>query len=78
MPDDPLTVIARVRRVMPRNVDVMAICDALEAVTLRKPPDVTLRDSITLRCPVCEARRAVEAARARRHRAAKREHPVHV
>ena len=71
MAENPLTVIARVRRAMPRNADVMAICDALE-VTLHKPEGHVTPEAVTLRksgCPVCEARRAADAARARRHRA---------
>jgi hypothetical protein len=70
------TVIARVRRAMPRNSDVMAICDAAERVTLppsRDTPAVTLPSKgVTLRCPVCEARRAADVARTRRHRASRR------
>jgi hypothetical protein len=56
---------------MPRNADVMAVCDIAEGVMLRSEPVVTLREpAVTLRtCPVCAARRAADAARAQRHRA---------
>jgi hypothetical protein len=65
-------VIARVRRAMPRNPDVMAICDAFEE-TLHKPAVETLQPNETFHCPVCEARRAADQARLRRHRAKKTE-----
>lgn len=63
--DDIGTMIARVRRVMPRNPDVMAICDRCELLMLngakRERP-----------APDLEKIRAQTRARVARYRAKKR------
>ena len=76
--ENPPLVIARVRRAT-RNADMLAICDWAEAaVTSRQPAepspsyDAPSYDAAVVRCPVCEARRAADAASARHRRAAKR------
>jgi len=53
-------LIGRVRRAMPRNADVMQICDELEKRIRRA------------NCPDCEKRRAQTLARVRKHREAKK------
>jgi hypothetical protein len=60
-------VIARVRRAMPRNPDVMRVCDMAEA-SYDARSDVVRREAAVVRCPVCDARRAADAAAARRRR----------
>lgn len=42
--EDLLSIIARVKRSMPRNADVMAVCDALEARLVSKPVNTVLAD----------------------------------
>jgi hypothetical protein len=81
---DALQIIARVRRAMPRNADVMAVCDLIERnmrhVTdaVSEPRHVTDRHVTALSepfgtaCPKCAAHRARALARQRKHRA--REH----
>jgi hypothetical protein len=79
-------VIARIRRAMPRNPDVMAICDIAEAAVLSRQsepspsydsePSPSYDARAVVRCPVCEARRAADAASARHRRAAKRREAV--
>jgi hypothetical protein len=54
MPEAETTLtIARVRRAMPRNPDVMLICDELEKAMRQQ--------SLPLECPVCVERRATKA-----------------
>ena len=73
--NDLRTAIGRIRRAMPRNADVMLICDAAEAtlikppVTLQAPLPVTLHPPVTLHCPACAERRRRNLERVRRHRA---------
>ena len=67
-------MIGRIRRAMPRNVDVMAVCDALEEslrdVTEPAPSHMTAPNVTD--CPVCVERRRADAARVARHRAKRR------
>jgi len=60
MTDSPMEVIARVRRAMPRNVDVMAICDAAEKA-LVAPKTIIV-------CPECSKREQQNKERQRRFR----------
>jgi hypothetical protein len=65
--DDLLKTVSRVRRAMPRNFDVMTICDELER-RLVKPqfrvgpsdpdqPGQWLVEEVKEDCPVCSRRR---------------------
>jgi hypothetical protein len=76
-----VSLIARVRRAMPRNADVMALCEALErnvsgnvtavqSATLQA--NETLQGNVSKECPVCAARREADRARLARHRAKRR------
>ena len=65
--------IAAVKRAMPRNGDVMAICAALERLlTMPKLVDATPASApsvdATRDCPVCAERRAGKAAAQKRWR----------
>ena len=42
MSNELLTTIARVRRAMPRNADVMAICEALENAIVKRRADMVV------------------------------------
>jgi hypothetical protein len=73
-----ITLIARVRRAMPRNADVMKLCEELERSMA--PGAMALRDAVASTsvastpqvvlvpqpCPACDARR--EAKTAAQHR----------
>lgn len=67
--------IERVRRAMPRNQDVMTICDAAETklVTLPPPPPVTLpspeHPPSNVTCPACLARAEANRKRVAKFRA---------
>jgi hypothetical protein len=65
--DDLSTITGRIGRAMPRNADVMALCDALD-VTLRKRTPETLQPNVTLHCPACAERRRRGLERVRRYR----------
>lgn len=57
-----LSIIARVRRAMPRNMDVMAICEVAEKAGICPavlPPS---------ECPECARRREANAQRVRKFR----------
>lgn len=70
--------IARLRRTMPRNADVMAVCDALEFA----PPPAIVKDidisgvdlkpgpivEMPRECPECKRRREQTRARVRKSR----------
>jgi hypothetical protein len=62
-----IQAIERVRRLMPRNIDVMLVCDAASVTLL---PPVTLQPApVTLHeCAECRRRRAGQAARTRKSR----------
>ena len=73
--------IARLRRAMPRNADVLAVCAAAERnvtpecnVTEPLVRNVTQASNVTsdpagnVTCPACAARRLKDAARVKRHR----------
>jgi hypothetical protein len=73
---DVMAAIGRVRRQMPRNSDVMLICDvATTAVTNRasSPPVVAtpspLPPSVVATCPECAKHRAAKAKAQARFRA---------
>src|SRR5262245_7841774 len=62
---------------MPRNVDVMALCEALErnvSGNVTAPPTETLQHigNVSVICPVCQARREADRARLARYRARRR------
>ncbi len=77
------SAIARLRRAMPRNDDVLAVCAAAERnvtapdgnVTEPLMRNVTQASNVTsdqvgnVTCPACAARRLNDAARVKRHRA---------
>jgi hypothetical protein len=58
--------VGRVRRAMPRNSDVMLVCEALE-MFLATPRNVT-GETLHTECPVCAARREAGAKRVAKHR----------
>jgi hypothetical protein len=75
--DDIATVIGRVRRAMPRNSDVMAVCDAAERVaataspvTATAPIDVaaTAARVAATACPICAQRRERQRFRMQSYR----------
>jgi len=79
MVEDVGGIVARVRWAMPRNADVMAVCDGYEAAiaanyargfepTAKVVKSATKSD-VTVPCPICEKKRAVKAAALRRYRA---------
>jgi hypothetical protein len=61
-------LIARIRRNMPRNTDIMTVCEELERLVISKPTvNVTSQAPVTLPspsqsqpCPVCAQRRAAQ------------------
>jgi hypothetical protein len=80
---DVLAAIGRVRRAMPRNTDVMGVCDALERVMVapvvpdlsRDMGKVPSRDIVApagtsrdTACPVCAKHREQASARQRERR----------
>jgi hypothetical protein len=82
-----LATIARVRRAMPRNVDVMAICDYAERTIVEpprnalQPPRNALQGAVSGECNAlqddrAEVRRAQNVARVRKHRAARAARPA--
>ena len=76
MGSDEVLLIARVRRAMPRNADVLAVCDLAER-NVTAAPSVPLQAEIPAErnvtaCPVCAARREADARRVRAHRAKRR------
>jgi hypothetical protein len=66
-------LIARVRRAMPRNGDVMALCDVLErrmVGNVTSPPsNVTSGARNVTDCPRCAQQKEAARARVARHRA---------
>ena len=81
MGSDEVLLIARVRRAMPRNADVLAVCELAErnvsgnvtgvrSATLQA--DETLQGNVSKECAVCAARREADRARLARHRAKRR------
>jgi hypothetical protein len=73
MSTELMATVARVRRAMPRNGDVMALCDTfVRMITERAACNVTA--AVTPACNVtecaaCAARRAQSTGRIRKHRA---------
>lgn len=74
-----LAAMGRLRRAMPRNEDVLAVCDAAERnVTGASVSNVTASNVTAVSvgnvtgCSVCAARRVAVAERVRRHRASRR------
>jgi hypothetical protein len=83
MSKELIEAIARVRRAMPRNMDVMVVCDGAERAAVSRdtpaaaPPS---RDNIivsehtsrdTAECAVCARKRDLDAGRQRKRRGAK-------
>jgi hypothetical protein len=69
--EEPLTMIARARRraiTIPRNADVMAVCDLAERYVTSAAPVAPPPPPRNVTCPVCEAHRKANAARVRKHR----------
>ncbi len=68
---DLLGAIARVRRAMPRNVDVMLICDLLESNVTESSRNVTAQGAQESKrtCPICEGAKTKTRNRVRKHRA---------
>lgn len=71
--------IARVRRAMPRNADVMEVCDFANdkmAVVMTSVEQKVMKDPATSReavlCSRCEKRRAAHAVEMRKYRANRR------
>lgn len=62
-----ISTIDRVRRAMPRNPDVMTVCDLAEQGIIAH--QTALRES---KCPICEGRRVKNAASMQKGRAKKK------
>jgi hypothetical protein len=63
---DLAQTIGRVRRAMPRNADVMAVCDAerlMAAAAIAKPPTL----ATVPECPACAVRRKLTQAEHQRN-----------
>lgn len=69
-----LTTIARVRRMMPRNEDVMSICDAAEAGLIAAN---SASDIVNNRCVICAGRREANKVQMKAARAKKKPKPKH-
>lgn len=69
-------LIARLRRAMPRNTDVMTLCDLAERalIAMSRPPVHVMSPPLVMSqpgatCPVCDARRQAHRLRVRTYRA---------
>ena len=71
MSADLIAVIARVRRSMPRNIDVMALCDELERLLTLKPIPLTKARVVSV-MPDTDAAIALERLRATKRKAQKK------
>ena len=69
---DLLAVIARLRRLEPRNALVLLVCDEAERnITQRNQCNIPVQPASNAAdgCPVCAARKREATERVRRHRA---------
>jgi hypothetical protein len=61
-----LGLIARIRRNMPRNLDVMALCEETERLAISQAPVSVISQALVTSpsqaqdCPVCAQRRAAQ------------------
>jgi hypothetical protein len=74
---DVMAVIDRVRRQMPRNSDVMLICDVATTAVINSPRVVTTPSPspppVVATCPECAKRRTAKAEAQARYRAKARD-----
>jgi hypothetical protein len=73
-------IVAKLRRDMPRNAYVLAVCNEVERLTyVLRTASMSPISVTSTRCPVCEARRKADTARQsrwRKNRAATRGEPA--